>query len=135
MAIAHEPIIQLMNNVKAPYNINKLTADIASRALDDFTLYKNNIKTILNERDYLINELKSISAVEKIYPTDANFILFRISRAQEIYKTMADRGVVCRYRGMEPNCDECLRVTVGTKEENKKFIELLKKVATEKGIF
>ena len=134
MAIAQEPIIQLMNNVKAPYNINKLTAEIASKALDNLTLYKANLQQILAEKEVLLAELKKFSAVEKIVPSDANFILFRIAKSKEIYKTMADRGIVCRYRGTEPHCEECLRVTVGTREENQRFIKLLKEVAAEKGV-
>jgi histidinol-phosphate aminotransferase len=134
MAIAPEPIIQLMNNMKAPYNINKLTADVASKALDDLTLYRRNIMELMKEKEFLMQELRNFPAIEKIFPSDANFILFRIAKSKEIYKTMADEGIVCRYRGTEPHCDSCLRVTIGTHEENVKFISLLKQVAESKGV-
>jgi len=134
MAIAPEPIIQLMNNVKAPYNVNKLTIDIASKTFDDLSLYRANVQILLKERDFLLEELRKFPAVEKIFPSDANFLLFRIAKAQEIYKIMADRGVVCRYRGSEPHCDSCLRVTVGTHDENSKFMAILKQIARELGV-
>lgn len=135
MAIAQEPVIQLMNNLKAPYNINKLTADVTDRALSDLTQYKMNVQGLLEEKKNLLTQLKSYSAVEKIFPSDCNFILFRIARSKEIYKMMADRGVVCRYRGSELHCNECLRVTVGTKKENQAFMTLLKECASELGVF
>ena len=134
MAIAQEPIIQLMNNVKAPYNINKLTIDIASKTFDDLSIFRSNVQILLKERDFLQEELRKFSAVEKIFPSQANYLLFRIAKAKEIYLAVADRGVVCRFRGTEPHCDSCLRVTVGTHEENVKFISLLKEVAGEIGV-
>jgi histidinol-phosphate/aromatic aminotransferase/cobyric acid decarboxylase-like protein len=72
--------------------------------------------------------------VKKIHHTDANFILFVIPKAQDIYKNMADRGVVCRYRGTELHCADCLRVTVGTRTENEQFLSLLQTVAAELGV-
>ena len=124
-----------MNNLKAPYNINKLTADVTDRALSDLTQYKKNVQGLLEEKEDLLKQLKAYSAVEKIFPSDCNFILFRIERSKEIYKMMADRGVVCRYRGSELHCNECLRVTVGTREENREFMKLLKECASELGVF
>ena len=135
MAIAQEPIIQLMNNMKAPYNINKLTADVADRAFSDLRQYKKNVQGLLEEKERLLKELKAYAAIEKIFPSDCNFILFKIAKSKEIYKMMADRGVVCRYRGSELHCDECLRVTVGTKQENQTFMKLLKECATELGVY
>jgi histidinol-phosphate aminotransferase len=98
MAFAREDVIQLMNNVKAPYNVNKLTAEVAHKALSDLKGFHSNIRAILAEREFLLSGLQSMTAVKKIHHSDANFILFAIPRAQDIYKTMADRGVVCRYR-------------------------------------
>jgi histidinol-phosphate aminotransferase len=98
MAIANENIIQLMNNIKAPYNINKLTADVAKDALTNMNLFQSNVQTILNERKRLVQNLSSLSFVKTIHHSDANFILFVIPNAMLIYKIMADRGVVCRYR-------------------------------------
>lgn len=134
MAFARENIIQLMNNVKAPYNINKLTADVASRALDDMELYHSNLRIIFQEREFLLSELQKLSYVKKIHHTDANFIMFVIPRAAEIYKIMADEGVVCRFRGTELHCQDCLRVTVGNHSENLQFLLVLNKVVSELNI-
>lgn len=98
MAFARENIIQLMNNVKAPYNINKLTHEAALAAFEDLSKYRMNVKAILEERAFLLEKLRALPIVKLIHHTDANFILFVIPKAEEIYKTMADRGIVCRYR-------------------------------------
>lgn len=128
MAIGNEDIIQLMNNIKAPYNINKLTAEVAGKALSDLSLFHRNIEMILIERSFLLDGLRKVPSIRKIHHTDANFILFVIPQAQTIYKTMADSGVVCRYRGSELHCTDCLRVTVGTRTENQAFLQLLDKI-------
>lgn len=99
MAFGSENVIQLMNNVKAPYNINKLTAEVAASAFQNLSIFRGNVTSILSERDFLLEGLKAMTPIiRKIHHTDANFILFVIPKAQEIYKTMADRGIVCRYR-------------------------------------
>lgn len=98
MAFARADIIQLLNNVKAPYNVNKLTAEIAIKAYQNLSIFQTNVTSLLQERDYLMTELSKLTIVKQIHPSDANFILFVIPKAFEIYKIMADRGVVCRYR-------------------------------------
>ena len=87
--------------------------------------FQSNVATILSEREFLENGLRQMNIIKKIHPSDANFILFVVPKAQQMYKNMADAGIVCRYRGMETHCDECLRVTVGTREENEVFLALL----------
>mmetsp|Transcript_22825 Transcript_22825/g.23055 ORF Transcript_22825/g.23055 Transcript_22825/m.23055 type:complete len:366 (-) Transcript_22825:163-1260(-) len=131
MAMANENIIQLMNNVKAPYNINKLTAEVVKDAFQNLDTFRLNVTSILHERAFLLSQLEKLSIVKKIHHSDANFILFVIPQAQLIYKNMADRGVVCRYRGTEMHCTDCIRVSVGTRAENEKFLNLLVNVATE----
>lgn len=134
MAMGNESIIQLMNNVKAPYNVNKLTAEVAFNALSNLQVYQDNIQIILQEREFLKVGLLNIPVIQKIHHTDANFILFVIPKSQEIYKIMADKGIVCRYRGNEMHCQDCLRVTVGTRKENEAFLALLTKTIQELGI-
>lgn len=134
MAFAQENIIQLMNNIKAPYNINKLTVEVAMDAFRNTDRFKANVATILAEREFLELGLRAMPIVKKIHPSDANFILFVVPKAQQLYKSMADAGIVCRYRGTETHCDECLRVTVGTKEENVKFLAMLADHATRLGV-
>lgn len=125
-AIANEDVIQLMNNVKAPYNINKLTSEVTINAFKNINVLEKNIKTLLDQRSILMKKLDELEYVVKVYPSDTNFVLFRLKKnAMKIYKTMADRGVVSRYRGSEMHCSECIRVTVGTGEENNAFFKEL----------
>jgi histidinol-phosphate aminotransferase len=119
-------VIQLMNNVKAPYNINSLTSEVAINAFDNIKTLEKNISTLLEQRSIVESALKEIEFVVKVYPSDANFILFRVKKnAKEIYTTMANGGVVTRFRGMEMHCNECIRVTIGTPQENQIFLERL----------
>lgn len=122
-------VIQLMNNVKAPYNVNNLTSKMALEALDNVDKVKENVKALLEQREKVKHALSQFDFVTKIYPSDANFLLFRMAgtHVQEIYKTMADNGVVTRYRGTELHCEGCIRVTIGTPSENQAFLESLPK--------
>lgn len=128
IAISNPEIIDYMLKIKAPYNINKLTAEKASEAFSHLDLIKFNIDKIREEREILKNELEYCPAVVQVYSSDANFILFKINRAKEIYQKLADNGVILRYRGNEPLCGDCLRVTVGTPDENDKFLRTLKDI-------
>lgn len=132
-AIAHPSVIQLMNNVKAPYNLNSLTSEKAICALKSMSVLEKNVKLILEERERVAEVLRGKSYVVRVCHSDANFLLFEVKQnAQKLYKTMADsHGVVSRYRGSEKWCNECIRVTVGTKVENDKFLEALEKGYSE----
>ncbi len=133
-AIAQGPIIQLMNTVKPPYNINKLTADLASRLFNDLSEFEYNLNNIIYERSFLSEELVNLPFVKKVYPSETNFILFRIPKSLEICNKLAKKDIFCRYKGLEVNCSECLRVTVGTRPENEAFIKGLKIAARELNI-
>lgn len=127
-AIGAPDVIQLMNNVKAPYNVNSLTSEVAVNAMDNIAVLEKKIALLLEQREVVANALVDLDFVTKVYPSDANFVLFRVKKnAKEIYKNMADGGVVTRYRGSEMHCEECIRVTIGTEEENKTFLERLVK--------
>lgn len=121
-------VIQLMNNVKAPYNVNALTSKMALRAFDSTDQLQKNIQLLLEQRKFVAESLEKLDFVTKVYPSDANFLLVQLqSKAKEVYQRMADSGVVTRYRGTEIHCDECIRVTIGTPDENKAFLEMLVK--------
>ena len=126
-------IIQLLNNVKAPYNVNALTSKMALDALDNTAALQTTIQQLLEQRELVAEKLNSLDYVTKVYESDANFLLFRLQKnAQAVYKRMADSaGVVTRFRGTELHCDECIRVTVGTPEENLAFLEALEKSYSE----
>jgi len=131
-AIGPPDVIQLMNNVKAPYNVNKLTSDAAVNALKNTAILEKNVRDVLDQRDIVKKELEGLEFVVKVYPSDSNFLLFRVKQnANELYKMMADGGVVSRFRGKELHCNECIRVSIGLPEENRKFLEMLKTVYGE----
>lgn len=128
IALADAEIISYMLKVKAPYNVNKLTAEKASQAFSSIDNVKKNIDAILEERERVLGKLVTFPQVKRVYPTDANFVMFRIENALEVYKNLADEGVIIRYRGNEPHCEDCLRLTVGTTVENDRFFEALKNI-------
>lgn len=125
IALASPQIIEYMMKVKAPYNVNKLTSRTALNAFINLDNVIENIEFILKERERIIGKLVTYSQIEYVYPTDANFILFKIENALEVYKKLAEKGVIVRYRGNEPHCENCLRLTVGTTAENDRFFEAL----------
>lgn len=126
--IGSPDVIQLMNNVKAPYNVNSLTSEVAINAMKSISTLEKNVAKLLAQRASVAEKLNALDFVTKVYPSDSNFLLFRVKdKANQLYKTMADNGVVTRFRGNELHCDECIRVTIGTEEENNKFFDLLEK--------
>lgn len=131
VAVSSPEIINYMLRVKSPYNINKLTADAALKVFENLDLMKFNIKKIREERDYVADELSHSDAVEIVYASNANFLLFKIKNAKEIYQKLAEKGIIVRYRGNEPLCENCLRVTIGMPDENVKFLMALKDVIDE----
>ncbi len=128
IAITNSEIIDFMMKVKAPYNINKLTSEAAIRGFSNIDVMKTNVAQILSERERVVSELDSIDTIEKIFPTDANFLIFRVPNALDAYKKLAEKGVIVRYRGNEPHCENCLRLTIGTPDENDQFLSALKQV-------
>lgn len=118
MAFAQPAIIALMNNVKYPYNVNMLTQQYALDRLASRDEVAQQVETLLNEREWLIKALSQAEAVKHIYPTDANFVLVRVDDADALYKALLDQGTVVRNRNRVSMCQGCLRITVGTHQEN-----------------
>jgi histidinol-phosphate aminotransferase len=125
MAFASEEIISFFNKVKYPYNINLLTQNFISEQLEKETQKEEWVKLILSQRAPFIKELESVPFVEKVYPTDANFLLVKVEDANTIYKNLVDKGIIVRNRHSISLCGNCLRITIGTKEENKELINAL----------
>jgi histidinol-phosphate aminotransferase len=121
--IADEGIIKEVNKVRLPFNVNSLSQAIAGEALKDRKALQNQVKTIISERESLFNELSKMEGI-KPYPSEANFILFRIKDPDRIYRALLKKGVLVR--NMKGVVDGCLRVTVGTPEENRIFLKALK---------
>ncbi|MDA8531349.1 histidinol-phosphate transaminase [Flavobacteriaceae bacterium] len=122
---ASEEIIAVLNKIKPPYNINSLTQKAAISAISQRENTKQQLKTILDQRTELIKEFKKIAWIEKLHPTDANFILIRVDNANLRYEQLKNKGIIVRNRTREDGCTNCLRITVGTAEENKRLINTL----------
>jgi len=125
MAFASEEIIEVMNKVKPPYNINDASQQLALQALANIDQVNGWIKETLLQRDKLVFGLKDFDFVVDIYPSDANFILVKTTDAKGIYNFLVEKGIIVRDRSKVQLCEGCLRITVGTPEENKTLIKTL----------
>ena len=125
---ASKEIISILNKIKPPYNVNQLTQDVALQSLLNQEKVKNEIAIIISERNQLIRDLQNVEIVEKVYPSDANFLLVQVDDATLRYKQLVKLGIITRNRTTQILCDNCLRFTVGTPDENKKLINTLKLV-------
>ena len=123
LAIADKRIIRLFSMVKYPYNISKAAMDVAMEHLNSPS--RHQVEDIISQRRRLEKELPQIGIVRKVWPSEANFLLVRFDRPQKVYKELIEHGVIVRNRDSAPLCKGCLRITVGTKEENDKLIEIL----------
>jgi len=126
MAFASEEIIEVMNKVKPPYNINEASQQLALEALQNVDKINGWIKETLAERDKLVLQLKNFDFVLDIYPSDANFILVKTTDANGIYNYLVQNGIIVRNRTKVELCEGALRITVGTPDENVKLIDTLK---------
>jgi histidinol-phosphate aminotransferase len=126
MAFASEEIIEIFNKVKPPYNINEASQSLALEALQNVEQVNNWIKETVAEREKLKSELNNLESVLTIYPSDANFILVKTIKPKEIYQFMVNRGVIVRDRSKVELCEGCLRITIGTPNENELLIEAFK---------
>ncbi|MFA3781764.1 histidinol-phosphate transaminase [Melioribacteraceae bacterium 4301-Me] len=124
--IAQPEIINYLYKIKLPYNLNKLTSAKVIEALENIGEKEKLKNKIISERKYLIDELDKIRGIKKVYPSDSNFILFEVEEPKIIYERLAAKGIIIRDRSNQVK--GCLRVTVGTEKENKKFIDELKKI-------
>lgn len=119
-------IIDLFNKVKPPYNINEASQQMATEALTNTALVNGWIKEVVAQKTWISEELANFSFVEKVNPSDANFILIKVKDAENLYKFFAEQGIVVRNRSHEPLCENSLRITIGTPSENKKLIQTFK---------
>jgi histidinol-phosphate aminotransferase len=126
IAFASEVIIQVMNKVKPPYNINQASQELVMKALDEVGQVNGMIQEIVKQRGELTRQLSELPIVEKIYPSDANFLLVKVVDARGIYDFLLEKGIVVRDRSKVELCAGCLRITVGTPNENNELIRELK---------
>lgn len=125
---ASEEIIAVLNKIKPPYNVNQLTQQRALQRVLNIDLVKQEVNQILNEREALIQALGNLEFIKEIYPTNANFVLAKVDDADKRYQQLLEKQVVVRNRSTQPLCENTLRFTVGTPEENKKLIAILKEL-------
>jgi histidinol-phosphate aminotransferase len=125
MAFASEFITGVLNNIKPPYNIGQATQELVLEALNGMTEVNEMIREIVNGRNELAENIRRLSSVINVYPSEANFLLVKIKDARRIYEELIKEGIVVRDRSSAPGCAECLRITIGTKEENKKLLDTL----------
>ncbi|MEN9569139.1 MAG: hypothetical protein RL172_370 [Bacteroidota bacterium] len=126
LCYASMDIIDVFNKVKPPYNVNEASQHLGLEALQDTSTVNDWIKTVVEQRALLVNEINGLSFVEKLYPSDANFILVKVANANALYDYLTANEVIVRNRNKDVNCSNCLRITIGTPDENNLLIKLLK---------
>ena len=126
MAFASKEIIAIYNKVKYPYNVNLLTQQQAMEMLKDPFEVDKTVKIILQERNRLMQAFRELPLCEQIYPTDANFFLARVTDAKRIYDYLVDKGIIVRNRSRIQLCQNCLRITIGTRTENNELLSALR---------
>ncbi len=128
MAFASEEIIRILNKIKPPYNISGLTQETVLAAIRNKDKVKTMIREILEEREFLQAELAKLPIIQKIHPSHANFLLVKIPNAGQVYDDLIEEKVIVRNRSKVLLCEDCLRITVGTRAENEAFLGALKGV-------
>ena len=127
MALADPQVIRFMNMVKYPYNVNLLTQEKALEILCNVEEKQEWVELILAERDRVKNELGGLEKIKLVYPSDANFLLVKVDDPDGLYDYLALGGVIVRNRSRMTHCSGCLRISIGTRDENDRLIELMKK--------
>ncbi len=125
MAFASAEIIEVLNKIKPPYNINQITQNQAIEALDNAEKKFEFVEKLKNNKEILIKNLEKLNLVTKIFPSDTNYILVKFEKSKEIFSYLIDYKVIVRNRSAEVNCEDCLRITVGSTSENERLISLL----------
>ena len=126
MAFASKEIIDIFNKVKYPYNINKLTQDTVLEALESTCNVQRWVSFLLEERQRVIDALAPLPICQKIYPTASNFVLVKVTDAQDIYSCLVEKGIIVRNRHRVTLCENCLRITIGTRSENNELLGALR---------
>ena len=126
---ASEAIIQILNKIKPPYNVNKLSQAKALERVLDQKGVKAEITAILEEKKRVLLDLETIFFIKNVYPSDGNFVLVKVDDANRRYEELISNGIVIRNRSSQPLCENTLRLTIGTKEENDILISALKSIA------
>ncbi len=132
VAYAATEIIRVLEKVSFPYNLGTPAIRLAEKALDSHAMYRLNVESIRASRDRLADIIPSLPLTIKVYPSVANFLLVKVADADALYRHLARSGVIVRNRSKEPGCEGCLRITIGTAEENQLLVEAWKVFGSEK---
>ncbi|MGN6605291.1 MAG: histidinol-phosphate transaminase [Ginsengibacter sp.] len=127
LGFASELIIDLFNKVKPPYNVNESSQQLGIEALERIKKVNDTIMNTVQQRNFLQQKLTGFPFVQKVFPSDANFILLKVTDADKLYHYLLMNRIIVRNRSREPLCENCIRITVGTQEENEKILNALKK--------
>lgn len=127
VAYADPELIRLMNKIKAPYNVSSVSQQLAVEALSNISEMNKWIKQIAEQRKSLPVDLKGFSFVEEVYPSEANFLLIKVTNAITLYNYLLTKKIVVRNQSNQPLCENCLRITIGTPTENDELLDALKK--------
>jgi histidinol-phosphate aminotransferase len=122
MAFAHKTLISILNKIKPPYNISGATQEQVKLALKNIDFVNKSISEIKIQKNKLISVLEELNSVEQIFPSDANFILVKFNKAQELFNYLISKKIIARNRSNIALCDNCIRITIGKSEENKALI-------------
>jgi len=125
MAFASTAIIEILNRVKPPYNINQATQELVLTALEEIGQVNDMIRLLVDMRDALAEVFASMPTVERVYPSDANFILVRVKDARAVYEFLLSKGIVLRDRSNVQLCGDCLRITVGSEQDNTLLVDAM----------
>lgn len=123
LAFAHPLIVETLSKVKYPYNINVVTQQIVEGRLRNGI--GRQVAEIVSERERVARVLERLPVIRKVFPSDANFLLVRVERPRELYESLIGAGIIVRDRSGIPGCEGCLRITVGTPEENERLLQVL----------
>jgi len=131
MAFAGESIINIYNKVKPPYNISEATQELVLKALEEVGMVNDMIRAIIDLRTQMMKAMMDIPLIQRLFPTDANFVLVEVPEARKVYNYLLTKGIVVRDRSKVVLCDDCLRITVGTEAENNKLLQALREYQPE----
>jgi histidinol-phosphate aminotransferase len=127
MLFAHSDLVHYLSRVKYPYNVNALTLKEALAGLADVAQSRKWVKQILVERELMAAQLQEMDLILEVFPSDANFLLVRVENPLQVYDFLMKEGIIIRDRSSVPLCQGCLRITVGSPDENRLFVETLRK--------
>ncbi|MFN4315060.1 MAG: histidinol-phosphate transaminase [Chitinophagaceae bacterium] len=133
MAFSSVELVNWLNKIKPPYNINQATQDFALQALEEVGMVNDMIREIVAMRDALAEVFERMPLVQKVYPSDANFLMIRVPDAAGLYQFLLDRGIVVRDRSRVEKCEGCLRITIGTEAENTELVDAMIDYMREQG--